>query len=61
MPKQQNERIKLISKFLDKSKVLNFEKLNSIDDIINLPISAFNFLNDADATLISDLFQMMLL
>jgi len=57
MPKQQNERIKLISKFLDKSKVLNFEKLNSIDDIINLPISAFNFLNDADATLISDLFQ----
>ena len=57
MPKQQNERIKLISKFLDKSQVVNFEKLNSIDDIINLPISSFNFLNDADATLISDLFQ----
>ena len=57
MPKQQNERIKLISKFLDKSQVVNFEKLNSIDDIINLPISSFNFLNDADATLVSELFQ----
>ena len=57
MPKQQNERIKLISKFLDKSQVVNFGKLNSIDDIINLPISSFNFLNDVDAALISDLFQ----
>ncbi|MBY8990884.1 MAG: 50S ribosome-binding GTPase [Candidatus Lokiarchaeota archaeon] len=57
MPKQQNERIKLISKFLDKSQVPNFEKLNSIDDIISLPISSFNFLNEADATLISELFQ----
>lgn len=57
MPKQQNERIKLISKFLDKTQVVNFDKLNSIDDIINLPISSFNFLNDADASLISDLFQ----
>ncbi|MFX1375337.1 MAG: ADP-ribosylation factor-like protein [Promethearchaeota archaeon] len=57
MPKQQSERIKLISKFLDKSRVVNFDKLNSIDDIISLPISSFNFLNDADAILISDLFQ----
>jgi small GTP-binding protein len=57
MPKQQNERIKLISKFLDKTQVVNFDKLNSIDDIIELPISSFNFLNDADAILISDLFQ----
>lgn len=57
MPKQQNERIKLISKFLDKSQVVNFDRINSIDDILYLPISSFNFLSDADATLISDLFQ----
>jgi small GTP-binding protein len=57
MPKQQNERIKLISKFLDKSQVPNFEKLNSIDDIINLPLYSFNFLNESDAALISGLFQ----
>ncbi|MFW9988829.1 MAG: ADP-ribosylation factor-like protein, partial [Candidatus Odinarchaeota archaeon] len=57
MPKQQIERIKLISKFLDKNQVINFDKLNSIDDIIKLPISSFNFLNNADAILIYDLFQ----
>jgi small GTP-binding protein len=57
MPKQQNERIKLISKFLDKTQVVNFEKLNSIDDIIRLPVSSFNFLTDVDASLISELFQ----
>ncbi|MFX1280988.1 MAG: ADP-ribosylation factor-like protein [Promethearchaeota archaeon] len=57
MPKQQNERIKLISKFLDKSQVVNFDRITSIDDILYLPISSFNFLSDADATLISDLFQ----
>jgi len=57
MPKGQSDKIKLITKFLDKSKVINFEKLSTIDDIINLPISDFNFLNDADVELIYDLFQ----
>jgi len=55
MPKEQSEKIKLITKFLDKTQVIG--KLNTIDDIINLPISAFNFLNEADVELISNLFQ----
>jgi len=55
MPKEQSEKIKLITKFLDKTQVIG--KLNTIDDIINLPISAFNFLNEADVELISNLFH----
>jgi len=57
MPKGQIEKIKIISKFLDKTKVVNFDKLNSMDSILNLPISSFNFLNDADVNLIYKLFQ----
>lgn len=57
MPKGQNERIKLIAKFLDKSQVINFDKLSSIDDIINLPILTFKVLNEADVDLIYDLFK----
>lgn len=57
MPKGQSEKIKLISKFLDKAKVINFDKLDSIEDVINFPISNFNFLNDADVDLISRLFK----
>ncbi|MFX1358759.1 MAG: ADP-ribosylation factor-like protein [Promethearchaeota archaeon] len=57
MPKGQSEKIKLISKFLDKTKVINFDKLDSIEDVINFPISNFNFLNDADVDLISRLFK----
>ncbi|MFX1492990.1 MAG: ADP-ribosylation factor-like protein [Promethearchaeota archaeon] len=57
MPKGQSEKIKLISKFLDKSKVINFDKLDSIEDVINFHISNFNFLNDADVDLISRLFK----
>ncbi|MGB5909622.1 MAG: ADP-ribosylation factor-like protein [Promethearchaeia archaeon] len=57
MPKGQSEKIKLISKFLDKTKVINFDKLDSIEDVINFPISNFNFLSDADVDLISRLFK----
>ncbi|MFX1586806.1 MAG: ADP-ribosylation factor-like protein [Promethearchaeota archaeon] len=57
MPKGQSEKIKLISKFLDKNKVINFDKLDSIEDVINFPISYFNFLSDADVDLISRLFK----
>ncbi|MCK4286073.1 MAG: GTP-binding protein [Candidatus Lokiarchaeota archaeon] len=57
MPKGQIEKIKLISKFLDKTKVINFDKLDTMDSVLNLPISAFNFLSDADVDLIYKLFQ----
>ncbi|MFX1568456.1 MAG: ADP-ribosylation factor-like protein [Promethearchaeota archaeon] len=57
MPKEQVEKIKLIIKFLDKTKVDNFNKLTTIDSILNLPISAFNFLSDADINLVEEYFQ----
>ena len=57
MPKGQNEKIKIISKFLDKTKVVNFDRLYSMDNVLNLSISTFNFLNDADVNLIHELFQ----
>ncbi len=57
MPKAQLEKIKLIIKFLDKTKVDNFDKLTTMDSILNLPISAFNFLNDADINLIEKYFE----
>ena len=57
MPKEQTEKIKLIAKFLDKTKIENFDKLTTIDSILNLQISAFNFLNDADINLIEEYFQ----
>ena len=57
MPRGQIEKIKLISKFLDKTKVINFDKLDTMDSVLNLPISAFNFLSDADVDLIYKLFQ----
>ncbi|MFX1386221.1 MAG: ADP-ribosylation factor-like protein, partial [Promethearchaeota archaeon] len=57
MPKGQIEKIKVISKFLDKTKVINLDKLNTMDSVLTLPISAFNFLNDADVNLIDSLFQ----
>ncbi|MFX0021452.1 MAG: ADP-ribosylation factor-like protein [Candidatus Hermodarchaeota archaeon] len=57
MPKGQLEKIKLFTKFLDTTIIKNFEKLTSIDSILNLPISAFDFLNDADVNLIENYFQ----
>jgi small GTP-binding protein len=57
MPKGQSEKIKLFSKFLDKTKIDNLDKLTTIDDILTLPIYAFNFLNDADINLIEKYFQ----
>lgn len=57
MPKEQREKIRLISKFLDKSKIINFDKLESIEEVINFPISFFNFLSEADVDLINELFQ----
>ena len=57
MPKGQIKKIKLISKFLDKTKVINFDKLDTMDSVLSLPISTLNFLNDADVDLIYNLFQ----
>ena len=57
MPKEQIKKIELISKFLDKTKVINFDKIESVEDIIKLPISTFNFLTEADVELINDLFE----
>ncbi|MFW9972928.1 MAG: ADP-ribosylation factor-like protein [Candidatus Odinarchaeota archaeon] len=59
MPKGQFDKIKLILKFLDKTKIDNFDKLTTMDSILNLPISAFNFLNDADVNLIEDYFKII--
>ncbi|MFX1374417.1 MAG: ADP-ribosylation factor-like protein [Promethearchaeota archaeon] len=57
MPKSQLEKIKLFTKFLDTAIVKNFDKLTTIDSILNLSISAFDFLNDADVNLIDNYFQ----
>ncbi|MFX0059084.1 MAG: ADP-ribosylation factor-like protein [Candidatus Hodarchaeota archaeon] len=57
MPKKQNEKIELIAKFLDKKKVINFDNLNDIEEIVNLPSASFKFLSDADADLFLDLFK----
>jgi hypothetical protein len=57
MPKGQSEKIKLFIKFLDKDKIDNLDKLITIEDILNLPFSSFNFFTDADINLIEQYFQ----
>lgn len=57
MPKGQVEKVKIITKFLDKTKVVNFDKLTTMDSVLNLSISSFNFLTDADVNLIYNLFR----
>ena len=51
-----DQKIKLITKFLDKSKVINIKKLK-LEDIANLPTFSFKFLTDADAALFQELFK----
>jgi small GTP-binding protein len=57
MPKGQSEKIKLFTKFLDATIVKDIDKLTNIDSILKFPISAFDFLNDADVNLIENYFQ----
>ncbi|MFX1587297.1 MAG: ADP-ribosylation factor-like protein [Promethearchaeota archaeon] len=57
MPKKQSNKIDLIAKFLDKEKVINFDNLSDIEEILNLSSSSFKFLTDADADLFLDLFK----
>jgi len=57
MPKGQNEKTKIFAKFLDKTKLVNFDRLYTMDNVLNLSISTLNFLNDADVDLIYELFQ----
>ena len=51
-----DKNIELITKFLDKSKIINVKKLK-LEDIANLPTSNFKFLTDADASLFLELFK----
>ncbi|MHA1671794.1 MAG: ADP-ribosylation factor-like protein [Promethearchaeota archaeon] len=51
-----DKNIELITKFLDKSKIINVKKLK-LEDIANLPTSNFKFLTDADASLFLKLFK----
>ncbi|MHA1104113.1 MAG: ADP-ribosylation factor-like protein [Promethearchaeota archaeon] len=51
-----DKNIELITKFLDKSKIINVKKLK-LNDIANLPTSNFKFLTDADASLFIKLFK----
>ena len=51
-----DKNIELITKFLDKSKIINIKKLK-LEDIANLPTSNFKFLTDADASLLQELFK----
>lgn len=57
MPKKQSNKIDLIAKFLDKEKVINFDNLTDLEEILNLSSSSFKFLTDADADLFLELFK----
>jgi len=48
--------IKIFSKFLD-PKVSNIKKLKKIEDILELPIYAYNFLNDEDVKILQEVFE----
>ncbi|MFX1236882.1 MAG: ADP-ribosylation factor-like protein [Promethearchaeota archaeon] len=59
MAKKEKDKLKLISKFLDKNTIKNFRStpIRVMDDILELPASAFNFLKDVDVKLIKELFN----
>lgn len=48
--------IKIFLKFLD-PKVSNIKKLKKIEDILELPIYAYNFLNDEEVKILQDVFE----
>ncbi|TFF86479.1 MAG: hypothetical protein EU517_00335, partial [Promethearchaeota archaeon] len=50
----RDNKIELITKFLDTKKIINVKKLK-IEDIANLPTDTFKFLTDADAALFQEL------
>ena len=51
-----DKNVELITKFLNKSKIINVKKLK-LNDIANLPTSNFKFFTDADASLFLKLFK----
>jgi small GTP-binding protein len=57
MPKKQSNKINIIAKFLNKDKVINFDNLTDVEEILNLSSSSFKFLTDADADLFLELFK----
>ena len=57
MPKKESDKLRLISKFLNKESFEKFDSLSNIDEIINLPITAFKFFKEADAKLLDSLFS----
>ncbi|MBN1802503.1 MAG: GTP-binding protein [Candidatus Lokiarchaeota archaeon] len=59
MAKKEKDKLKLISKFLDKSTIKNFrsEPIKEMEDILELPAACFNFLKDVDVKLIKELFN----
>ena len=48
--------IKIFSKFLD-PKVSNIKKIKKIEDILELPIYAYNFLNDEEVKILQEVFE----
>lgn len=59
MVKREKEKIKILAKFLDKSVVKKYKSGNikTIDDILDLPALAFNFLREVDIKLIRNLYN----
>jgi len=56
MTKDITSELELISKFLDPN-LIEFEKLKSIKDTLDLPVKTFKFLDDMDVKLIQGLFD----
>jgi GTPase SAR1 family protein len=56
MSSDNSEIIKVVSKFLD-PKSVKIEKLETIEDILKLPIQSYKFLNKEETTIIKNLFE----
>ena len=59
MAKKDKDKIKIFSKFLDKNIVKKFRSssIKTIEDVLELPAQAFKFLQEVDAKLIKELFN----
>lgn len=56
MSSDNSEIIKVVSKFLD-PKSVKIEKLETIEDILKLPIQSYKFLDKEETTIIKNLFE----
>ncbi len=56
MPSEFSNIIRIFSKFLD-PKASNIKKLKKIDDILELPIYAYKFLNNEEVKILQELFE----